>query len=98
LRPQSGETEGYSAARYLEVLGKSYPDFRVDVVLADIDHAGHAQSGDSQALAKLATDSGAQLVLAPLARVDGPSDQHDPALLASAFNSIFTHGRINPWQ
>ena len=98
LRPQSGETEGYSAARYLEVLGKSYPDFRVDVVLADIDHAGHGQSGDSQSLAKLATDSGAQLVLAPLARVDGPSDQHDPALLASAFNSIFTHGRINPWQ
>ena len=98
LRPQSGETEGYSAASYLEVLGKSYPEFRVDVVLADIDHAGQNLTGASEALQELTQASGARLVLAPLARAQGPSDQHDPGLLASAFSSIFAHGRISPWQ
>jgi uncharacterized cofD-like protein len=98
LRPQRGETEGYSAASYLEVLAKSYPDFRVDVVLADSDHVGKGSSSSNSQLAELAQASGAQLVLAPLAKAEGPSDQHDPALLASAFGSIFAHGRISPWQ
>jgi len=98
LRPQSGETEGYSAASYLEVLGKSYPEFRVDIVLADVNHAAHNQAGSAETLQQITEASGARLVLAPLAREYGPSDQHDPALLASAFSSIFAHGRINPWQ
>jgi uncharacterized cofD-like protein len=98
LRPQSGETEGYSAASYLEVLAKSYPDFKVDVVLADVNHVGQDSPKNAKSLQELATDSGARLVLAPLAKVNGPSDQHDPTLLASAFGSIFTHGRISPWQ
>jgi len=98
LRPQSGETEGYSAASYLEVLAKSYPDFKVDVVLADENHVGQDSSNSAKSLKDLAADSGARLVLAPLAKVNGPSDQHDPTLLASAFSSIFTHGRISPWQ
>lgn len=94
LRPQSGETEGYSAASYLEVLAKSYPDFRVDVVLADIDHVGQDKASSEKHLQELSIASGARLVLAPLAKAAGPSDQHDPALLASAFSSIFAHGRI----
>ena len=98
LRPQSGETEGYSAASYLEVLAKSYPDFRVDVVLADVDHLGPDLEQNADPLRELAEASGARLVLAPLAKADGPSDQHDPTLLASAFGSIFAHGRISPWQ
>jgi uncharacterized cofD-like protein len=98
LRPQSGETEGYSAASYLEVLAKSYPDFKVDVVLADVNHVGQDSPKNAESLKELAADSGARLVLAPLAKVNGPSDQHDPTLLASAFGSIFTHGRISPWQ
>jgi len=98
LRPQSGETEGYSAASYLEVLAKSYPDFKVDVVLADVNHVGQDSPKNAESLQELATDSGARLVLAPLAKVNGSSDQHDPTLLASAFGSIFTHGRISPWQ
>jgi uncharacterized cofD-like protein len=98
LIPQSGETEGYSAASYLEVLAKSYPDFKVDVILADVDHVGQHSAKESNLLQDLAKASGARLVLAPLAKVEGPSDQHDPALLASAFSSIFTHGRISPWQ
>jgi uncharacterized cofD-like protein len=98
LRPQSGETEGYSAASYLEVLAKSYPDFKVDVVLADVNHVGQDSPKNAESLQELAADSGARLVLAPLAKVNGPSDQHDPTLLASAFSAIFTHGRISPWQ
>jgi len=98
LRPQSGETEGYSAANYLEVLAKSYPDFRLDVVLADADHVRQDSAGSGDRLQELVLASGARLVLAPLAKAEGPSDQHDPALLASAFTSIFAHGRINPWQ
>jgi len=98
LRPQSGETEGYSAASYLEVLAKSYPDFKVDFVLADVNHVGQDSPKNAESLQELAADSGARLVLAPLAKVNGPSDQHDPTLLASAFGSIFTHGRISPWQ
>jgi uncharacterized cofD-like protein len=98
LRPQSGETEGYSAASYLEVLAKSHPDFRVDVVLADGDHIGQNRPVDETKLKELASALGAQLILAPLAKVQGPSDQHDPALLASAFSSIFAHGKISPWQ
>ena len=97
LRPQTGETEGYSAASYLEVLARSYPEFRVDVILADVNHVGKDLAENSDKLNELAKASGARLVLAPLAKKDGPSDQHDPALLASAFSSIFTHGRISPW-
>lgn len=98
LRPQSGETEGYSAGKYLEVLAKSYPDFRVDVVLADIDHVGQDLAETDERLQELSAASGARLVLAPLAKAQGPTDQHDPALLASAFSSIFAHDRISPWQ
>ena len=98
LRPQTGETEGYSAASYLEVLAKSYPDFKVDVVLADVDHVGQDPASNGDSLEELAQACGARLVMAPLAKSDGPSDQHDPTLLASAFSSIFTHGRISPWQ
>jgi len=98
LKPQSGETEGYSACRYLEVLAKSYPDFRLDVVLADIDHVGQDLAGTEERLQELSAASGARLVLAPLAKAQGPTDQHDPELLASAFSSIFAHERISPWQ
>ena len=80
------------------MLAKSYPDFKVDVVLADVDHVGQNPSGNADQLQDLASASGARLVLAPLAKAQGPSDQHDPTLLASAFSSIFAHGRISPWQ
>lgn len=98
LKPQSGETEGYSAANYLQVLARSFPDFRVDIVLADIDHLGSDRREVETQLQAQAAESGARLVLAPLAKPEGPSDRHDPTLLASAFGSIFAHGRINPWQ
>lgn len=93
LRPQTGETDGYSAGRYLEVLATSFPNFHLDYVLADPDHVG-----DLKELTRMAAAAGAKLELAKLAKPQGPSDQHDPALLASAFTSIFTHGRLNTWQ
>lgn len=93
LRPQAGETDGYSSGRYLEVLATSFPNFHLDYVLADPDHVG-----DLKELTRMAAAAGAKLELAKLAKPQGPSDQHDPALLASAFTSIFTHGRLNTWQ
>jgi uncharacterized cofD-like protein len=98
LRPQTGETEGYSASSYLEVLAKSHSEFRIDFVLVDEDHVSQGKGADQAKVQELAQSLGAQLVLAPLAKFEGPSDQHDPALLASAFSSIFTHGKISPWQ
>lgn len=93
LRPQAGETDGYSATRYLEVLANSYPNFRVDVVLADPDHVG-----DAPELERIAKVAGARIEWARVANSVGAVDQHAPESLASAFTSIFAHGRINSWQ
>jgi uncharacterized cofD-like protein len=93
LRPQAGETDGYSATRYLEVLAKSYPDFRVDVVIADPDHVG-----DALELERVAKIAGARIEWARVANSVGAKDQHAPESLASAFTSIFAHGRIDSWQ
>ena len=93
LRPQAGETDGYSATRYLEVLAKSYPDFRVDVVIADPDHVG-----DALELERVAKVAGARIEWERVANSVGAKDQHAPESLASAFTSIFAHGRIDSWQ
>lgn len=93
LRPQVGETDGYSATRYLEVLATSYPNFRVDVVLADPDHVA-----DAPELERIAKVAGARIEWAKVANKQGAKDQHSPAELASAFTSIFAHGRIDSWQ
>ncbi len=93
LRPQIGETDGYSATRYLEVLASSYPDFRVDVVLADPDHVT-----DAPELERVAKAAGARIAWAKVASQQGAIDQHDPAQLASAYTSIFAHDRIDSWQ
>lgn len=93
LRPQAGETDGYSATRYLEVLANSYPKFRVDVVLADPDHVA-----DAPELERVAKVAGARIEWAKVANTVGAVDQHAPDSLASAFASIFAHGRIDSWQ
>jgi uncharacterized cofD-like protein len=93
LRPQAGETDGYSATRYLEVLASSYPKFRVDVVLADPDHVA-----DAPELERVAKVAGARIEWAKVANTVGAVDQHAPDSLASAFASIFAHGRIDSWQ
>ncbi len=93
LRPQAGETDGYSATRYLEVLANSYPKFRVDVVLADPDHVA-----DAPELERVAKVAGARIEWAKVANTVGAVDQHAPDSLALAFASIFAHGRIDSWQ
>jgi hypothetical protein len=93
LKAQSGETSGYLPTKYLEVMAKSHPEFRLDHVIADPGHVG-----DEESLIAMATKVGAQVHFAKVGTDPGPSDQHDSVLLASAFNSILTHGRIDSWQ
>ena len=76
------ETEGFSAARHVELLAEHAPDIRLDAVLADQRFAA-----DDTHLADWAAALGAQLVVADLAARDG-SPRHDPLRLASAYADI----------
>lgn len=83
LAPQPGETEDFSQAAHLQVLGAHAPRLRIDAVLAD---AGVVANADT--LRAAAAQLGGRLVLAPVAMSDG-SPRHDPDLLAAAYASIF---------
>ena len=76
------ETEGFSAARHVELLAEHAPDIRLDAVLADQRFAA-----DDVHLADWAAALGADLVVADLAARDG-SPRHDPLRLASAYAEI----------
>lgn len=76
------ETEGFSAARHVELLAEHAPDIRLDAVLADQRFAA-----DDAHLADWAAALGADLVVADLAARDG-SPRHDPLRLASAYAEI----------
>lgn len=76
------ETEGFTAARHVELLSEHAPDIRLDVVLADQRFAA-----DDSHLADWAAALGAELVVADLAARDG-SPRHDPLRLASAYAEI----------
>jgi uncharacterized cofD-like protein len=82
LEPQTGETDGYSPERHLEVLAEHAPELRLDVVLAD---ARAVVDGD--ALRKVAAGLGAEVVVTDVAADDG-SPRHDPAKLADAYAGI----------
>ncbi|WP_370620009.1 gluconeogenesis factor YvcK family protein [Mumia sp. Pv 4-285] len=82
LEAQTGETEGFSPERHLEVIGAHAPDLHVDVVLADRDAVD-----DATKLSAAAKDLGAELVLDEVAR-GGGSAQHDPLRLAAAYERI----------
>lgn len=82
LEAQTGETDGFSPERHLEVLARQMPALRVDTVLADPDRVP-----DVVALALAAQALGARLVLAPVAARDG-SARHDVDLLASALGGV----------
>ena len=81
LAAQSGETEGFSPATHLEVLGAHAPQLNVDVVLADAATRDDALAGAAESL-------GGRLVLAPVALGDG-TPRHDPARLAEAYATVF---------
>ena len=76
---QDGETEGFSASTYLEVLAVHAPDLDLDVVLAD-----PAGVVDLTMLRETVNGLGAELVMADVAAPDG-SPRHDIAKLAAAY-------------
>jgi len=104
LAPQPGETEGFSPERHLEVLAEHAPELTVDAVLADAEavrggrYTGFGVPADLGKLRKAAEAMGGELVLDKVAAGDRVP-QHDPELLAAAYDRIFrTHGRIGPWR
>ena len=76
------ETEGFTAARHIELLAEHAPRLRLDVVLADARFAA-----DDPHLRAYASSLGAELVVADLAARDG-SPRHDPLRLASTYAEI----------
>jgi uncharacterized cofD-like protein len=88
LAAQDGEATGLSPQAHLEVLADHVPQLTLDVVLAD-----PGTVPDVDALEKVASRLGAELVLTPVGAADG-APHHDPQLLASAYGSLLTSGRI----
>ncbi|HYO38028.1 MAG TPA: uridine diphosphate-N-acetylglucosamine-binding protein YvcK [Nocardioidaceae bacterium] len=82
LAPQSGETDGFSPERHLEVLAAHAPSLRLDVVLAD-----SATVQERARLAAAAGALGAELVVADLAVGDG-TPRHDPVKLTQAYAGL----------
>ncbi len=84
IDPQVGETTGFAAHTYLDVLFNYLPDLRIDTVIADRAHIE-----DPVALRRSCTDLGARLVVADVART-GPDSagKHDPQRLAVAFDTV----------
>jgi uncharacterized cofD-like protein len=86
LDAQKGETEGFGASTYLEVLAVHAPELRIDAVLAD-----PSAVDDEARLADAAAAVGASLVVRPLRDADG-GPRHDPTLLAAAYREVFELG------
>jgi uncharacterized cofD-like protein len=84
LNPQVGETTGFAAHTYLDVLYNFLPDLRVDTVIGDRHHVE-----DMDALRRSCDDLGAELFLMDIART-GPESagMHDPQRLAVAFDTV----------
>lgn len=74
------ETDGFSAARHIELLAEHAPHLRLDTVIAD-QHFADAH------LERFAGALGAELVVADLAVRDG-SARHDPLRLASVYAEV----------
>lgn len=82
VAPQAGETDGFTASTYLEVLAVHAPDLRVDVVVVD-----RQTVGDRAILEETVSGLGGSLFVADIAAADG-SPRHDPARLAAAYEQI----------
>ena len=85
LNPQVGETSGFAAHTYLDVLYNYLPDLRVDTVIADRQHVE-----DMAALQRSCADLGAEVFLMDVARTGGAevAGMHDPQRLAVAFDTV----------
>lgn len=84
LNPQMGETTGFAAHTYLDVLYNYLPDLRIDTVIADRHHVE-----DVASLRRSCSDLGAEVFLMDIGRTDGASSGiHDPQRLAVAFDTV----------
>lgn len=84
LNPQVGETSGFAAHTYLDVLFNYLPDLRVDTVIAD-----HRHVEDLDALYRSAADLGGEVLLADVGLADpAHAGTHDPERLAAAFGTV----------
>ena len=82
LEPQSGETEGFSPQQHLDVLLAHLDGVALHTVIADADSVV-----DRRGLLSAVRECGAELVLAPVAELDG-APRHDPERLSSALASV----------
>lgn len=84
LNPQVGETTGFAAHTYLDVLYNYLPDLRIDVVIGDRAHVE-----DIGALHRSCADLGAELFLLDVGHAGaGRAGMHDPQRLAVAFDTV----------
>jgi uncharacterized cofD-like protein len=82
LEPQPGETDGFSPEEHLRVLQAHLDGVALHTVIADVDSVV-----DRHGLLTAARECGAELLLAPVAELDG-APRHDPERLAAAFASV----------
>jgi uncharacterized cofD-like protein len=81
LEPQPGETDGFSPEEHLSVLQAHLGGVALHTVIADADSVV-----DRRGLLSAVRECGAELVLAPVAELDG-APRHDPGRLSSALAS-----------
>jgi len=82
LEPQPGETDGFSPEEHLSVLQAHLGGVALHTVIADADSVV-----DRRGLLSAVRECGAELVLAPVAELDG-TPRHDPVRLSSALASV----------
>jgi uncharacterized cofD-like protein len=82
LEPQPGETDGFSPEEHLSVLQAHLGGVALHTVIADAESVV-----DRHGLLSAVHDCGAELVLAPVAELNG-APRHDPVRLAAALASV----------
>lgn len=78
----AAETDGFSAARHIELLAEHAPELRLDVVIADTNF-----TEDDEHIQGYVSSLGGRLVRADVAAHDG-TPTHDRHRLASVFNEV----------
>lgn len=78
----AAETDGFSAARHIELLAEHAPGLRLDIVIADANF-----TEDDEHIEGYVRSLGGRLVRADVASRDG-SATHDPHRLASVFSEV----------
>jgi 2-phospho-L-lactate transferase/gluconeogenesis factor (CofD/UPF0052 family) len=82
LEPQPGETDGFSPEEHLSVLLAHLGGVALHAVIADADSVV-----DRRGLLSAVRECGAELLLAPVAELDG-APRHDPVRLSAALASV----------